>query len=394
MSAGSDAQALAREVWPALAARLGALGPLIADAPFPADERSTIEGVRALTRLATLGFQWCVEFGDPDAPAFYRHDDDVTKWGGPNADNTYMRARVRGDATYVVRGNVRGPHGFVISTHEGDMQLEQYGVYAEIWHDELEVDDDGAFALHVGGPERATNWIPLDERTTNITIRQYFHDWARDVPTSFHIERVGAEGEPAPPLTADVLRARLDEALEWVERSVHYWNRYVAEALDRCGPNHLLGAGGALGGSNGIAYGFGCIDLADDEAFVIETAAPDAWTWNFMLYNVGWMESLDLARTTSLNATQLVPDDDGKVRIVVAHHDPGTPNWLDVSGHRRTMLAYRYIRTRTKPTPTGRVVALDAVRDALPASTPYVDAASRARQVAARRAHLSRRFRC
>lgn len=393
MSAGSAARELAHEVWPAMLGRIGALGTALGEAPFPTDDRSTVEGVRHLTRLTALAFQWCVEFGDPDAPAFYRHDDDVTKWGGPNADNTYLRARVAGGRAYELRGNVRGPHGFVISTHEGDMQLEQYGVYAEIWHDDLVVDDRGDFVLHIGGPERATNWIPLDDRTTNVTIRQYFHDWARDVPASFHIVRTGAEGEPAPALTADALRSRLDDALEWVERSIRYWNAYVADAMQRCGTNHVQGAGGALGGSNGIAYGNGCIDLADDEAFVIEMDVPDAWTWNVMLYNLGWMESLDLARTTSLNATQLVADDDGKVRIVVAHEDPGTPNWLDTTGHRRTMLAYRYIRTRTKPKPEGRVVPLARVRDALPASTPSVGAGERAAQVAARRAHLAHRFR-
>lgn len=389
----ADTATLARELWPEVMARIGALGPEISQAPYPVDDRATAEGLRHLTRLTVYALQWCVEFGDPDAPAFHRYDDDIVKWGGPNVDNTYQRARVRGDAAYVVTGTTGNNHGFVISTHEGDMQLAQYGVYDELWHDELVTAADGSFELRLGGEPQPTNWMPLDPRTTNLTIRQYFDDWDRHLPEHFDIRCVGRAGSP-PPLTAAALRARLEEAVTWVESSVRYWNRYIDEALQRGGWNTITGAGSARGGSNGIAYGNGFVELGDDEALIVEGDAPDAWTWNFLLYNMGFFESLDIAhRVTSLNARQLHIDPDGRFRIVVAHRDPGVQNWLDTSGLRRTMLTFRYIRTATSPVPEARLVPADAIRGHLPGSTPTFGAAERAEQIERRRAHIARRFR-
>ena len=113
-----------------------------------------------------------------------------------------------------------------------------------------------------------------------------------------------------------------------------------------------------------------------------------------MLYNLGWFESLDIAnRTTSLNRTQLHIDDDGRYRIVVAHEDPGVQNWLDTSGLRQTMVTYRFIRTKNNPVPRCTVVALDALRSALPATTPTFGASERSAQILERQKHVARRFR-
>ncbi len=389
-----DGVGLARTLWPALLNRLGALGPELAMPPYPTGERATVDGIRYLSRIVALGLQWSIEFGDADFPAFYRHDDDVTKWGGPNVDNTYLRARVRGDAVYRITGNGATTHGFVISTHEGDMHLEQYGMYAERWHDDLVRGDDGSFELTIGGPDQPGNWMPLDESTTNVTIRQYFDDWRTDTPGTFRIERVGGVADAPAPLDATQLAARLDDAIEWIEASLRYWNRYIEAGLERCGFNNITAPGAAAGGSNAIAYGSGFADLDPGSALLIEGAAPDAWTWNFMLYNLGWFESLDIAnRTTSLNRSQLHIDDDGRYRIVVAHEDPGVQNWLDTSGLRQTMVTYRFIRTKDSPVPCCSVVPLDDLRAALPATTPTFGASQRAAQIEERRKHIARRFR-
>ena len=46
------------------------------------------------------------------------------------------------------------------------------------------------------------------------------------------------------------------------------------------------------------------------------------------------MESIDYqTHQTSLNWFQSTPDEDGIIRYVLAHDDPGVPNWLDISGH-------------------------------------------------------------
>ena len=47
-----------------------------------------------------------------------------------------------------------------------------------------------------------------------------------------------------------------------------------------------------------------------------------------------WGQSLDYAnRLTSINQAQAHRDEDGRLRYVIAHRDPGAPNWLDTTEH-------------------------------------------------------------
>ena len=385
------------EAWRKFAQHISELGRALPDPPFPQSERETTDGYRYLTRLMVIGLQWAVEFGDPDFPAFYRHDDDVTKWGGPNVDNTYLRARVRAGNSYRIIGQRGGSHGFLISECEGDMQLEQYGVYDEIWDDQLATDENGNFELIVSSerpPGHEGNWIHLHPNAGNITVRAYYNDWSRESPPTVRIERIGGEGLSPSPLTPHEMARRIDEASDWIVRSFHYWNRYVDTAYRKVGANVVIAPGAAQGGAKDIAYGFGFFRLAEDEAFVIEGEPPNAWFWNVMLYNLGWMESLDFAnRLTSLNGHQMQIDDDGRYRIVIAHHDPGVPNWLDTTGLHEGMLATRYIRTSDVPPQSGQLVKFDQIREALASSTPTMTIDERRAQIAIRQAHVAMRFR-
>ena len=386
------------EAWSKFAQHISDLGRALPNPPFPQSQRDTTDGYRYLTRLMVVGLQWAVEFGDPDFPAFYRHDDDVTKWGGPNVDNTYLRARVDARNDYRISGTKGTAYGFLISECEGDMQLEQYGVYDEIWDDQLTTDDDGLFELLVSIERPAGyngNWLRLHPNAGNITVRAYYNDWAREAtPPTVRIERIGGEGLSPPPLSPAEMERRIDEASDWIVKSFHYWNRYVDNAYRRVGPNVLIPPGAAQGGAKDIAYGFGFFRLADDEAFVIEGEPPHAWFWNVMLYNLGWMESLDFAnRITSLNGHQLQVDDDGRYRIVIAHRDAGVANWLDTTGLHEGMIATRYIRTSTVPPQSAKLVKLEQVRDVLPPSTPSMTEDQRRAQIAVRQAHVATCFR-
>ena len=78
---------------------------------------------------------------------------------------------------------------------------------------------------------------------------------------------------------------------------------------------------------------------------------------------------------------------------MVAHDDPGVANWLDTTGLTETMLAYRYVRTATRPIPSGRVVKFAELAQALPASTPRFTEAQRRDEIAVRQRHVAARFR-
>ena len=53
------------------------------------------------------------------------------------------------------------------------------------------------------------------------------------------------------------------------------------------------------------------------------------------------------------------PRPDGSVRLVVAHQDPGVPNWIETAGHRRGTMCLRWVGAQRHPEPTTRVVELE-----------------------------------
>ena len=79
--------------------------------------------------------------------------------------------------------------------------------------------------------------------------------------------------------------------------------------------------------------------------------------------------------------------------MVVAHRDPGVPNWLDTEGRRDTMLTYRWIKPVTKPVAVSRVVAFSELRGALPEGTATVTPEQRRDELAARQRHGAWRYR-
>jgi hypothetical protein len=57
------------------------------------------------------------------------------------------------------------------------------------------------------------------------------------------------------------------------------------------------------------------------------------------------MESLDYRYfTICVSKGNAVYQKDGSVKIVVAHTDPGLPNWINTCGHREGTMCWRWYR--------------------------------------------------
>jgi hypothetical protein len=54
-------------------------------------------------------------------------------------------------------------------------------------------------------------------------------------------------------------------------------------------------------------------------------------------------------RQSSLNQKQITLEADGSYRLVVAHADPGVPNWLDTEGHDQGSIFWRFLLPETNP---------------------------------------------
>ncbi|MDH3705674.1 MAG: DUF1214 domain-containing protein [Acidimicrobiia bacterium] len=382
------------DAWLGFCARLADLGERLLTDDFPAGERARAEGYRHLTRLLVFALRMELEFSDPVHPVFFRFEDPWTQWGGPNADNIYLRATIDPTLTYRVWLDTTGVRQLLVSLSEGDMQLDEYGVYSERALDELEVDDDGRLELVISPDEQPGNWVPSHPDARLVTIRQYQADWEHDRVAVAHIERVGGEGVPPPPPDPDWIGDGLDRAAQWVERSLVYWNNYLSHALDGATPNEMSKPRTPAGGAENIAYGSGFWDLTDDQVLLITCDVPDADYWNFQIHTMGWFESGDFAhRQTSLNGAQAHVDDDGRVRLVVAHHDPGVPNWIDTEQRPVGLLAYRWVRARSLPVPEAELVPVDELAAHLPADHPRIDAEARRQGLRRRREAVLSRYR-
>jgi hypothetical protein len=381
------------DAWADFCDRLRAIGEVIRGDGYPDTPRERAEGYRWLTRLLAHAISMEIEAGDPRFPRFVRYETPGTQWGGPNPDNTYLRATVDPGESYRVWANVSGVRQAIVSLHEGEMHFGELGVYGERSLDELEIGPDGGLEIVLSADSHPGNWIRMPPEARLFLVRIYSSDWVHDAAPVFHIERIGAEGVPPPPLEPERMTRALDRSATWVEKSARFWNTYTRHAWERSRPNTPAPPRPAPGGADHILYGSCCWELGDDEALLLECDVPDADYWGFTLHTLGWLESGDFAeRQTSLSDRQIHVDDDGRLRVVVAHRDPGTPNWIDTGERRRGLLVYRWVWARTSPAPSASVVRLDQLRDALPAGHPLIPADERRRSLARRRESAWNRF--
>ena len=102
--------------------------------------------------------------------------------------------------------------------------------------------------------------------------------------------------------------------------------------------------------------------LGPDEALVIRARWPECRCANVTLWN-RQLQTFDYLRgQVSLNRAQSVPDADGTVRIVVAHRDPGVPNWISTEGRPFGLVFWRFMLPEGPiETPVGEVVPVDSL---------------------------------
>jgi len=379
--------------WSDFADRMKTVGRSLTGDAFPFDPRMRAEGYRYLGRLISLARQIYIDFGDPSRPCLFRYGDDITPFGATNVDNNYYRAAIDPAGTYRISGDVEGVKELLFSVQDGEFVLGRTAVLAEASLGDLELGADGALELVLGGPERGSNWLPLDTGAEYINVREFVADWEHDALASLYIERVDAVGPAGNPEPAAMATA-LDRAATWVEASIRVWNQFGAGLRTVFPTNSLTPPRPAEGGALNMLHG-GCQwDLEPGQALVIELERPEVTYWSIQTYLLEWLLPLDFAnRVTSLNDRQVHVDGDGRVRVVLADDDPGVQNWLDTSGLRTGLMTYRYVRPTTAPAPTSTVAPLDEVRRSLPASTPVFSAADRRAQIGARRRGVARRFR-
>ncbi len=451
-----------RAAWDAMIAQLEIARDAIDDPalmPAPPNARNLAEGYRYLMGFLHSSIERGF-FEDPDFPVFRNALQLINKGTIENADAVYFMAPLDGREHYVLRGTAhahahwRGgarpttgllaPQYLIFEVTDGCVAGDT-GSLAELRPGvkaatgrldtaELEVADDGSFEILLA-PERpaghAGNFIAtlrrnarahpdsgddrIDRYACYVSGRQLFYDWERERPVHLTLTQLGKEGEQPVPYDASSAAAQLQRTGEIVRGQMHFWNEFYTVLLETYGkldgsdgerfmprnkfnkPNAASAATG--GGQSSNIYAGGVFELEPDEALVVVSRfdiEPDYI--GFSMSNL-WGESLDYANhQSSLNGFQAARDDDGAIRWVIAHRDPGVANWLDTTGHREGFMSPRWAYSTTPPTerwPTIEAVkvAFEDIDRHLPADTKRTTPSERAAVVAARQEHVKRRYR-
>jgi hypothetical protein len=329
-----------------------------------ADDQSVLEGYRWIFSILQVALDVHV-WADSARPRFVDIVGPYKKWGGDNADAFYQYAPIDPRRTYLVRGR-KGDAAYLSLTVYGGPSDGRYSerIVGTVNDRMLDLGPDGTFVVVLSPDHHDGAWLRLEPDAVCAITRDYLVDPQRGRRAEWRIEALEppTASAPTPPGEDDAdLARRLRAALTWVREQAQLVPLGLGEpnCIDEPYPVPQVTYGWAAGDA---AYAMGSFDLRPGEALVIRGRSPECAFWNVCLWNQFLHTyNYDYERVT-LNGGQVRYDRDGSWTIVVAHEDPGHPNWVSTAGHRRGRIWFRWFLPAETPTrPTTRVVPLDQI---------------------------------
>ena len=316
-------------------------------------------------------------------PRFAGFDDPDTRIGVDNPDTQYMGAVVdNSDCTQSFRvwGNRGNTADFILTTFDtssgtgGGPTLEDEDM-VNMNGNPLQLNED--YEVYAACPDiidQHPEWLntlalPMSERL-QIARRHTHCDWNVERPEEVHIERLGTEGVPSPPLSAEVMTRQIGGAIALNETQGPFWPAFVDSIKGNLPVNTATPwqPTGGLGITTQYNMFMWFEDGDDPEAAVI-IRLPDTGIAKYMGLELSnfWGSSADWAnRHVSMNwgldgscqaeqsaetyhpaqdlITQVGGPDCGlqdAYFIVVSAADPGVKNWIETAELSEGLLAGR-----------------------------------------------------
>ncbi|MDG2335716.1 MAG: DUF1214 domain-containing protein [Myxococcota bacterium] len=291
---------------------------------------------------------------DAATPFFQRIVSPTRKFTGDNADAIYYEAAIDPQQTYRVRGHTGGAV-YTSLTLEAGAQQGAFGTHtAGVLNDEdFDLDPNGDFEIFLGGPARERNWLALPPEADRITTRHYFENVApaaSDPSISIRLEIESTEAQPPPPPPDDASIAagirRVSNFLQSRTLGMPPPGQREQPPFVSLTPNEFpqpIKPGNFTLAAADAAYSMAPYVLGPDQALIIRGRWPDSRCANVSLWN-RHMQTYDFrTRQVSLNRRQTQLEADGSFRMLLAHRDPGLPNWLDTEGRAFGMVFWRFM---------------------------------------------------
>ncbi|MFK8018555.1 MAG: DUF1214 domain-containing protein [Pseudomonadales bacterium] len=338
------------------------------------------EANRLIAHMLHTGLEFWLE-ANPSRPEFKRYVTTNRKLLGDNPDSIYYFAAIDDDQTYIVRGNI-GAAVFTSFTVEGGSQNGNAATssISALGDHDMVIAPDGSYEITVSRKKpKSGNWLKLEEGAGQITTRHYHEtrlSIAADRSVEMDISIEAIDPKPLKPYGGDAeVAAKLHQVANFIAghapMGMTPTSPAMAEAFGWISlepnviakPGQFISAGKQAYANTHAYYSSGPYQLADDEALVIEGRFPAARFANVVLWN-RYMQSNDFTqRQVSLNRQQISYEEDGSFRLVVAHKDPGIPNWLDTEGRTTGQIYWRWVFPQTDPeAPVAKVVKFKSLK--------------------------------
>ncbi len=330
--------------------------------PSVGEPEGVSDGHRFLMHLLGGGLDLFFE-ADPDHPEFRPTLQSGRKYYGDNPDAIYHSSMIRPDLDYRISGNTDGAVYTSFTVECGgdiDQRYPPGRVGATRNDAALEIQTDGGFEIIASQEPQPGNWLPLTPDACSIVTRHYFEgdepvDRRRRIPLSIAVRRpLGSPADPPPISNAASVAQGIRRVRNFVRGlSLDYARNGPPLDFASAAPNEFgepsvwnSESGQAAVDQSNQAAPF---ELQADEALVIEGRFPRCRFGNIVLWNRHLQTFEYLRRRSSLNRRQTHLQPDGSFRIVVAHEDPGMPNWLDTAGARSGLIFVRYLLPEEQP---------------------------------------------
>ena len=372
---------------------------LLRQSPFFGDAQERAEAYRGLL-YALVGSIKTSVLQSPDHPRFMRAVDWTSKSGLDNPDNNYYVAVVREDADYRIFGNRGNTSDLVFQLLVGEPGVRDAGSSTNISlleDEDLRTDAEGNFEIILSrkNPGPGRNWLPNGDGARTLIVRYTYGDWSAERDGLLRIERIGAEGAHAKPLTPEQMAFRMREAAVSLYDRTATWQSFARRSWELRPRNGIAPPSLTRGGLVGQYSAFGSWELGPEDALLLSTTPSNADYQGIQLGNL-WFISLDYeSRTSSLNLRQMHCPPEGHCYAVISHRDPGIQNWLDTEGHRRGLIMLRWHGLEGSlpeaTYPTAELVPFADLRVHLPEDVPSFSEAQRREQIRERRAAVQTR---